>query len=99
MTVHWHEDAETEFLEAAAYYEEQQENLGSRFEAALETALAKVSSYPQAAHKFDGPFQKARLRKFPYAAIYRMLDDENLQIIAVMHLHRKPGYWKSRSVE
>jgi plasmid stabilization system protein ParE len=97
MTVCWHDEAKVEFIEAAAYYEEQTENLGSRFGTALESAIARACSNPTTPRTFHTSFRKVGLNKFPYAAVYRLLDEDNLQIIAVMHLHRKPGYWKSRS--
>jgi hypothetical protein len=33
--------------------------------------------------------------RFPYALLYRATSDRIL-IVAVMHLHRRPGYWRSR---
>jgi hypothetical protein len=33
------------------------------------------------------------LNRFPYAILYRIASDE-VQIVAVMHLHRRPGYWR-----
>ena len=45
--------------------------------------------------KFDGEARKARLKRFPYAVVY-WIDDGALRIIAVMHLHREPGYWHGR---
>jgi plasmid stabilization system protein ParE len=32
--------------------------------------------------------------RFPYAVLFRVLDDE-VQVVAVMHLHRRPGYWRA----
>jgi hypothetical protein len=33
--------------------------------------------------------------KFPYGILYRIVEN-NIRIMAVMNLHRKPGYWKNR---
>jgi hypothetical protein len=33
------------------------------------------------------------LHRFPHAVLYRATAGE-VQIIAVMHLHRRPGYWQ-----
>jgi hypothetical protein len=33
--------------------------------------------------------------RFPYGVIYRLSGD-TVEIVAVMHLSRKPGYWKHR---
>lgn len=43
----------------------------------------------------DGEARKASLKRFPYAVVYWM-DDDTLRIIAIMHLHREPGYWHGR---
>jgi hypothetical protein len=39
--------------------------------------------------------RKCRLTTFPYALIFR--GDQDIDIIAVMHLRRQPGYWKDRA--
>lgn len=39
--------------------------------------------------------RKALLRRFPFALIYRAGADE-IQVVAVAHLHRRPGYWRNR---
>ena len=35
------------------------------------------------------------LRRFPFGVVYRELG-ETLQIVAVAHGRRRPGYWKGR---
>ena len=45
-----------------------------------------------------GQARKARLKRFPYAVVY-WLDGGTLRIIAIMHLHREPGYWHGRLEE
>lgn len=32
---------------------------------------------------------------FPYAVLYTV-EDTHVLILAVMHCHRKPGYWRKR---
>jgi len=35
--------------------------------------------------------------KFPYGVIYQYQEDKNeILIVAIAHLHRKPDYWYSR---
>lgn len=36
-----------------------------------------------------------RLRKFPYALVYA-LGMEQVHLLAVAHLRRRPGYWRNR---
>lgn len=101
MTFDWHEEAEAEFVESAAYYEQESEGLGSQFRDALSGAFDRIASAPDTPRQFDRPFRKVRFKNFPYAIVYRITDERDrasgIQIIAVMNLHRKPGYWKSRS--
>jgi len=37
----------------------------------------------------------ARFERFPYGVIYQISEDEVL-IVAIMQLNRKPNYWQSR---
>ncbi len=43
----------------------------------------------------SGDIRRCLTNHFPYGIIYCIEADEIL-ILAVMHLHRKPGYWKER---
>jgi len=33
---------------------------------------------------------------FPYAVVYRILSNETVEIVAVMHGKQSPDYWKDR---
>jgi len=33
------------------------------------------------------------LHRFPYAVLYRLVGDE-IQVVAIMHMRRRPGYWQ-----
>jgi len=36
-----------------------------------------------------------RVFRFPYALLYRV-EADTITILAVMHMHRRPGYWEQR---
>lgn len=95
MTTLWHDDAVRELEEAALYYSGIDEELGERFISTTEVTLAEIQARPVMRRKFDGEARKARLKRFPYAVVY-WVDQAALRIIAVMHLHREPGYWHGR---
>lgn len=84
-----------ELEEAALYYGGVDDELGQRFTAASEVAIAEINARPEMRRKFDGEARKARVKRFPYAVVY-WVDGGTLKIIAIMHLHRKPGYWHGR---
>lgn len=92
---HFHPEALAEADEAAKFYEEQQKGLGKRFIEALTDTINRIKRNPELYRKIDDNMRKCSLLHFPYGIIYR---DKNkfIEIIAVMHLRRKPGYWKTR---
>lgn len=95
MKILWHDAAVFELEEAALYYGGIDNELGRRFTAATEIAIAEIKVRPEIKRRFDGEARKARLKRFPYAVVY-CLESDTLSIIAVMHLHREPGYWHGR---
>jgi hypothetical protein len=36
------------------------------------------------------------LQQFPYGVAYHEVETGCLEIVAVMHLHREPDYWRGR---
>lgn len=91
----FHPEALREADEAAKYYEERQKCLGGRFVEALSVTINCIIRTPKLYGKLYDEIRKCRLLRFPYGVIYRDKADF-IEIIAVMHLKRKPGYWKSR---
>jgi len=95
VTLNWHDAAQSEFGEAAVYYEREVEELGARFIAQVEVAVAQILAAPLRPRCFVGECRKVRVERFPYSLIYRVKCGQ-LQIIAVAHMKRRPGYWKKR---
>jgi plasmid stabilization system protein ParE len=91
----WNRHAQLEYYEAIERYARIDGKLGERFIAGVEAALELMSKTPERFRRFDGDMRKVRVEDFPYAVIYRIAGHE-LRIIAVMHLHRRPGYWRDR---
>ena len=50
---------------------------------------------PERFRLFDAPIRRHFSDVFPYAVLYVDQPDRVL-IIAVMHMKRRPGYWKHR---
>ncbi len=95
MSQLWSRHARIEYYEAIEYYARIDDKLGERFVAVVEEALEQMSRTPERFRCFDGDMRKVRVEDFPYAVIYR-IEGRELRIIAVMHLHRRPGYWRER---
>jgi plasmid stabilization system protein ParE len=95
MRVNYGRAAREEGLEAAAWYGAQQENLQIRFLEKWKDAETRMVANPGIHRCFEGDLRKCRLDVFPYALVFRVRDNE-LQVLAVMHMSRRPGYWKNR---
>jgi plasmid stabilization system protein ParE len=88
-------EALREFEEAVDYYLELSPEAASGFVDAFEEAVDFVLKNPRAAVQVERRARRWNLRRFPYALIFRSTDG-TLEIIAVMHVRRDPGYWLSR---
>lgn len=96
MEVDYDDEARDEAMDAAAWYEARQENLARRFLRKWKEAENRVAADPGINRRFSGEFRLCRFDVFPYALVYRIVGEGTVQIVAVMHRSRKPGYWKSR---
>ena len=96
MQVRFHPEAESEMTGAAAWYEAQQTNLGKRYLTCVEDAINHIRINPQLYACIDGDVRRCLTKTFPFGVLFRV-DQDSIQILAVMHLHREPGYWKDRS--
>ncbi len=97
MTYWFHPEARTELLESIVYYDLQKRGLGRRFLDGLIEGLNRIKAHPQMYRKIDGQWHQCRIPRFPFGLIYR-IRNQKIEIIAVMHLNRKPDYWRERSV-
>ena len=95
MRVRLHPEAETEMIEAAAYYEDRQADLGKRFLVSVQDAINNISINPRIYPVVDLDVRRCLTKVFPFGVLFRTLRDE-IVIIAVMHLARHPDYWKHR---
>jgi hypothetical protein len=83
---------------AFVFYESQVPHLGIQFLDALAESYVRILANPQAwtiLPRTKSMFHRYLLRRFPYALIYS-IEKNKIVIEAVMHLSRKPGYWKKR---
>jgi plasmid stabilization system protein ParE len=96
MLIFFHPEADAELVAAANYYEGQQEDLGKRFLSNVEDGLARIRINPRLFPLIDGDVRRCLTRTFPFGMLFRESGD-TIEIIAVMHLRRKPGYWKERT--
>ncbi|MGC3961493.1 MAG: type II toxin-antitoxin system RelE/ParE family toxin [Verrucomicrobiota bacterium] len=90
-----HPEADAEFAEAVRYYSEVSPELGVRFYHEMERLLREVCAGPERFWKFAPPARRHISHDFPYAVVYLQKPD-HLWIVAIMHMKRRPGYWRER---
>jgi plasmid stabilization system protein ParE len=95
MRVIFHPEASAEMLESARFFDEKSAGLGSDLITAIQESTRRIAKFPE-----SGPIEKWNIRKclvrgFPFTLLYEAGQDQ-IYIVAVMHQHRRPGYWASR---
>ena len=92
----FHPAVRGEVDEAYRWYESRQPGLGSDFLDAVAEAQALIADNPALYGFAEGDIRAARLKRFPYALYYRVLNDR-IRVLAVYHTARNPITWQSRT--
>jgi plasmid stabilization system protein ParE len=87
--------ASLEVLEAAAWYGERDPTLRDRFLSEWRRAEDRLKANPEIYRCFTAEVRKCHFEVFPYSIVFQ-IEESVIQVIAVMHFSRKPGYWKNR---
>ena len=94
-SVVFHAEAAAEFGAAARYYESRRSGLGAAFISEVERTTSMIELRPLIGAPFGASHRRAIVRRFPYTIIYRRKGDA-IEVVAVAHQHRRPGYWRER---
>lgn len=95
MNYFFHPAAKSEFLDAVEYYEGCEEGLGYDFSAEIYSAIQTILRYPKAWPILTDDVHRFLTNRFPFGVLY-VMEEDHILIIAIMHLHRSPGYWSER---
>ena len=90
-----HDEAGRDYDAAFDWYLERSPQAAVRFGEAVERALREIAAAPQRWARGSHGTRRFLLRGFPFLLIYRDHNDE-IQVLAVAHTSRRPGYWKTR---
>lgn len=94
-----HPEAEAEHLESAHHYLDKAGlAVSERYQAEITAAIAAVQASPETWRIVERPdIRRYLAHDFPYALYYRWTDRaRRVEIYAVTHTSRKPGYWRNR---
>mgnify|MGYP001205216896 CR=1 FL=1 len=95
MRVTFNEFAEKELNDAIRYYESEQVGLGEAFLAEIRRCTAAIVEYPDASPTVRGNIRRRLCNRFPYGLLYARHGDQ-IRMLAVMNLKRRPNYWVGR---
>jgi len=95
MTFSFHPEAEKEFLHSISYYEDCEPGLGIDFALEVQASIKNALDYPSMWPIISEDIHRCQVNRFPYGVLYSP-EPQGIFVLAVMHLHRKPDYWKHR---
>jgi len=95
LTIVFHPLAERELIEAAKFYETRAAALGADFVLQVERTLAGIVKNPKAGSILTRAIRRRLIPRFPFALLYQS-EAQQLTVIALMHLRRRPSYSKRR---
>jgi plasmid stabilization system protein ParE len=93
--VEFHPAAAQEAVIARQWYAERSLVAARAFLRELTHAVKQVAEAPDRWPNYEHDTRRYVFPRFPFSIIYRVVGDK-IQIIAVAHAKRKPGYWKER---
>ena len=92
-----HPDALAEAESAVSWYVERSPRAPTAFVEEIDKAIQSILNAPKRWPIFDADFRRVPLFRFPYFIVYREKTNNLVQILAIAHGRRRPGYWKTRN--
>lgn len=87
--------AQVDIEEAALWYEDQRPGLGERFTAELFELIDRIAQFPLQFPVVGRSARRGLLHRFPYAVFF-LLEEDTVVVLAVLHQRRDPAIWKHR---
>lgn len=90
--------ASQELTEAVGWYESKRSGLGAELLDEVAKAICQLEANPNSGSPMfaDQKTRRILVPRFPYQLVYRLRPNE-IVVVALAHLKRRPGYWKNRT--
>ncbi len=95
IPVRFHRDAQEDVRQALTWYESQARGLGDTFLEELVHAVTAIQTHPLSRPVYLDQTRLILLRRFPFGIVY-VYNQSLIDVVAVMHLRKRPGYWRQR---
>src|SRR6266404_1801215 len=89
-------EAQRDIRAAAAWYESREQGVGMRIKNDVRATSRRIGENVLMFPAIDSRVRRALLRGFPYS-VYFIVEANSVVILAVLHQHRHPETWKTRS--
>ena len=93
--VSFHPAADEELIEATTWYLRRSHAAAAGFVREVEHALDRIVAGPERYPKTRFGRRRFVLLNYPYDIVYRVIG-MSIEVVAVAHHSRRPGYWRTR---
>jgi toxin ParE1/3/4 len=90
-----HPEAQHEAEAAVEWYGQRSPHAARRLVTELRSALERIQQAPKQFPKLAFDIRRMVLGRFPYVIVFRETKTE-IEIVAIAHGRRRPGYWRER---
>ncbi|MGA2064730.1 MAG: type II toxin-antitoxin system RelE/ParE family toxin [Thermoguttaceae bacterium] len=95
LPLQFHPDARIDALAAYDWYAERSRNAAESFRKELQDAGDAIQRSPELWAEYLFGTRRYLMKRFPFVVVYRIAADR-IEIVAVAHGRRRPGYWQGR---
>jgi hypothetical protein len=96
IEVNFHPEARREYLDALAWYRQHSRTVARAFQEEVHLGMKRIMEAPSQWPIFNSQVRWVRLNRFPDLLYFETLDSDHVQLLAVAHAKRRPGYWRDR---
>lgn len=94
-SIYFHPKAIAEASAATRWYQERSFAAAKAFISELDRIIEKIIETPEIYPSYIGDTRHALFHRFPFSVVFRIVS-EKIEVIAIAHGRRRPGYWKER---
>jgi plasmid stabilization system protein ParE len=91
----FHPEASDEVVAIKRWYMDQSEAAATRFDEEVQRSIQTICEDPLVWRERIPGVRQYAMHRFPFYVVYRIKTDV-IEVLAIAHARRRPGYWKSR---
>lgn len=95
LPLEFHPEAREEAIEAYDWYAQRSQSAADAFWDELQDAGKAIQKSPEFWSHYLHDTRRYLMKRYPFVVVYRV-GEERIEIVAVAHGRRRPGYWKRR---